>query len=366
MAYISQIKLSNTTYDISAVKLKNARTIFGQSFDGTANVAGKPMVYGSYTSTASSRYYNSGIEVRENGLVGNTQSDIGYAPSIGFHWGGRIAASLLFHSDGNFYLRKQDGVSRANLDANLIGNASTASKLATARTISLTGSVTGSGSFDGSGNLSIATTVNHNHDSSYVKKSGDTMSGLLKAHGGISLNSSTAESTGLTYVLGIKAFADGGNIIWSSAGNVSVGAANKLNSDAGSSTKAIYFSGGKPVQCNSTIAHDITGNAATATALAGSASGGAVPLTDPGAGRIRYYYNVNSGLTGNMPVSNNANGILYLNTHNGEYGYQLGFSSNGNIYYRNKNGSAFTESTTWNDLAPVALSYIITVSVVPS
>lgn len=45
MAYISQIKLSNTTYDISAVKLKNARTIqtnlastTSASFDGTANI----------------------------------------------------------------------------------------------------------------------------------------------------------------------------------------------------------------------------------------------------------------------------------------------------------------------------------------
>ena len=45
----------------------------------------------------------------------------------------------------------------------LSGNASSASKLQTARTIALTGSVTGSGTFDGSGNLSIATTTNHTH-----------------------------------------------------------------------------------------------------------------------------------------------------------------------------------------------------------
>lgn len=64
---------------------------------------------------------------------------------------------------------------------NTTGNAATATKLATARTISLTGSVTGSGSFDGSGNLSITTTTNHNHDSNYVKKSGDTMTGTLTA-----------------------------------------------------------------------------------------------------------------------------------------------------------------------------------------
>ena len=46
------------------------------------------------------------------------------------------------------------------------GNAGTATKLATSRTISLTGDVTGSGSFDGSANLSITATVvddSHNH-----------------------------------------------------------------------------------------------------------------------------------------------------------------------------------------------------------
>ena len=43
----------------------------------------------------------------------------------------------------------------------LSGNASTASKLATARNISLTGAVTGSGSFDGSGDLSITTTASN-------------------------------------------------------------------------------------------------------------------------------------------------------------------------------------------------------------
>ena len=44
------------------------------------------------------------------------------------------------------------------------GNSATATKLKTARTISLTGAVTGSGTFDGSGNLSIPTKANHDHD----------------------------------------------------------------------------------------------------------------------------------------------------------------------------------------------------------
>ena len=63
----------------------------------------------------------------------------------------------------------------------LSGNAATATKLATARTISLTGSITGSGAFDGSGNLSIATTTNHTH--SYLPLSGGTITGDLKVNG---------------------------------------------------------------------------------------------------------------------------------------------------------------------------------------
>ena len=95
---------------------------------------------------------------------------------------------------------------------------------------------------------------------------------------------------------------------------------------------------------------NLSGNATSASSLLGIASNEAVPLTDPGQGIIKYYYNVNYSLIGNMPSTNNANGILYLNTHNGEYGYQLGFSSDGNIYYRNKSASAFTSSIAWNKI----------------
>lgn len=66
--------------------------------------------------------------------------------------GGASASPAWFEVEGNIYA------------AAFKGNADTATKLAAARTISLTGSVTGSGSFDGSGNLSIATTTNHHHN----------------------------------------------------------------------------------------------------------------------------------------------------------------------------------------------------------
>ena len=62
-----------------------------------------------------------------------------------------------------------------NINCSLNGNANTATKLETARTISLTGSVTGSGIFDGSGNLSISTTTNHTHP--YLPLSGGSVTG---------------------------------------------------------------------------------------------------------------------------------------------------------------------------------------------
>jgi hypothetical protein len=63
-------------------------------------------------------------------------------------------------------------------------------------------------------------------DDKYVNISGDTMTGKLKAHGGISLNNTTSSSDGLTYILGIKSFTEGGDIIYSTASDISVGHAS--------------------------------------------------------------------------------------------------------------------------------------------
>ena len=68
------------------------------------------------------------------------------------------------------------GINISGSSASCTGNSTTATKLQTARTISLTGSVTGSGTFDGSGNLSITTSTNHSH-SQYLPLAGGTMSG---------------------------------------------------------------------------------------------------------------------------------------------------------------------------------------------
>lgn len=76
----------------------------------------------------------------------------------------------------------------------------------------------------------------------------------------------------------------------------------------------------------------------------------AVPTSTVGTGVLTLFYNVDN-TSGNMPKANNANAIIQLNKHAGEYDSQLGFSSDGNIYYRSANGSAFTTSSPWKQLA---------------
>lgn len=82
----------------SATKLQTARTIFGQSFNGTANVKGHAVVYGANAST--DYYRTGGLEVREQGLVDNTQTADIYAPRIGFHWANRFGLCLIANTNG--------------------------------------------------------------------------------------------------------------------------------------------------------------------------------------------------------------------------------------------------------------------------
>ena len=73
---------------------------------------------GNYNADASSRYVAGALEIRENGGVGNAQSDIAYAPTIGFHWANRVAGLLALRSDGIFSFMKQNGT-RAVVDCDV-------------------------------------------------------------------------------------------------------------------------------------------------------------------------------------------------------------------------------------------------------
>lgn len=73
---------------------------------------------GNYNADASSRYATGALEIRENGGVESAQSDIAYAPTIGFHWAKKVAGLLALRSDGIFTFLKQNGT-RAFVDCDV-------------------------------------------------------------------------------------------------------------------------------------------------------------------------------------------------------------------------------------------------------
>lgn len=129
----------------------------------------------------------------------------------------------------------------ATISSDITGNAATATKWATGRTISLTGDVTGtSGTFDGSGNLSFATTIAANS----VALGTDT-TGNYVATGAVSGNglSGSASAEGATFT------------VTSNATNANTASTIVFRDASGN------FSAG-------TITAALTGNASTASAWA--------------------------------------------------------------------------------------------------
>ena len=114
----------------TSTKLAASRSIFGKTFNGSADVKGQGSFYGSYNSSAAGRFSSSAFQIRENDLVANTKSDIAYAPSIGFHWSNMTAGTLALGANGNYYFLTQQGTT-GTVVANLSGNASSATKLST-------------------------------------------------------------------------------------------------------------------------------------------------------------------------------------------------------------------------------------------
>ena len=134
------ITVCSTTLGVSitgnaktATTLQTTRKIFGKAFSGAGDVAGQALVYGTYQETASSRYSNGGIQVRENGMVGNAQTDDGYAPAIGFHWENRIGASLILTTSG-FKFMNQAFTGYQNVYGIFKGNADSATQVYSTQT----------------------------------------------------------------------------------------------------------------------------------------------------------------------------------------------------------------------------------------
>lgn len=88
----------------SATKLQTARIIYGNSFDGTGNVAGQGLFYGT-----GAGYAQGGLQIRESNLGNSGAGTLVEAPSIGFHWGGRVGASIKLLTNASFYFANIDG-----------------------------------------------------------------------------------------------------------------------------------------------------------------------------------------------------------------------------------------------------------------
>lgn len=139
------ITVCSTTLGVSitgnaktATTLQTTRKIFSQPFSGAGDVAGQAFVYGTYQETASSRYSNGGLQIRENGLVGNKQTADGYAPAIGFHWANRIGASLILTTSG-FKFMDQAFTGYQNVYGIFKGNADSATQVYSTLTNPTTG-----------------------------------------------------------------------------------------------------------------------------------------------------------------------------------------------------------------------------------
>lgn len=205
-----------------------------------------------------------------------------------------------------------------------------ATKIATAKTITLSGAVTGSVSFDGSANVTLTTTVNHSHSQYYDSTQSRIANTVLAAPSG---------SAGAATFRKLVA-ADIPTLTKSKISDFPTSMpASDVSAWAKASTKPSYSWG------------EITGKPSTFTPsdhkhsyLVEIYSATEVP-TRPSDGRVAFYYNVNMGLENNMPCSNNANAILSLSRHAGDYSSQLGFSSNGNVYYR-----AGDRQTSWKTM----------------
>lgn len=153
----------------------------------------------------------------------------------------------------------------------LNGNAATATKLATARTISLTGSVTGSGTFDGSGNLSITTTTNHTHTAATT-----SANGFMSSDDKAKLDGITASADAVSFSRSLTSGTKVGTITINGTGTdlyaptntdthwttgLKVGASNTATANAAASNGNVYLN----VLDNSTVrdSHKIVGSGAT-------------------------------------------------------------------------------------------------------
>lgn len=163
-------------------------TVSGKQADETSVIAAGKLTCGTVGSTTKPVYFNNGVPVECTSIEDKkvTQSEttapnyrpvvLGYTDNTDVS---KLATSVTnqVYVSNKFYAQPSTGTFVATkFKGALEGNASTATKLKTARTITLDGDVKGSASFDGSGNITITTEAGAS-GISYVDGSGSTTAG---------------------------------------------------------------------------------------------------------------------------------------------------------------------------------------------
>ena len=183
---IMSIGANNSMSGAVVINPASATSIPTHNLDvnGTANISGNTEVGGSLTVTGDLTVNGSTTTVStqnllvedaliglQSELTGANANDIGFIFERGST--GNNAAFIWDESDDKFKLGLTTAVpsdtgaiavTKGDLIADLTGNADTASKWLTARTVTLTGDVTGSFSIDGSGNVSTPLSLSDTFD----------------------------------------------------------------------------------------------------------------------------------------------------------------------------------------------------------
>jgi hypothetical protein len=202
-----------------------------------------------------------------------------------------------------------------DVTGDLTGNADTASALATARNIAVDGAVTGNADFDGSGDITITTSVNHNHDADYVNVTGDTMTGNLDFNDSVKARFGTGDDF-TVYHSGLHAFldnADGALFIRNFADDSDIilvsddgngGVDTYLRVDGSEGSVILYHYGDQKLETTATgvsVTGALSGNISTS-----SISGGTININ--GTTAINLQYN------GTTQLRVDSTGVDYLGT----------------------------------------------------
>jgi len=101
----------NWVESASVSDLTKYLTLAGGIMTGNIDMNGKKMVGcgGHFAPSLKDIYSHAGIELREKDFIGNANLNIGYAPTLGFHWSGTIGAGIAMDASGNFHFIKGDG-----------------------------------------------------------------------------------------------------------------------------------------------------------------------------------------------------------------------------------------------------------------